>query len=267
MQTFEKSYKAVLLEQLKEAMPNRKIYVSNDLHYKPLENDPNGVVAIIQTGMGTKSAISGYDMNTVPVVINFIIQANYLQELLGALDGIAKENNGMFSEAHYNNEQHYYKTVYATAYPIGAPFDMRTKTDIVRVMTVNWTLTLTYSSNAIIEPSTFKLRVGSTDYDIKYITRYEISSQPNKEQTQYRHDSRISQLLSSYSTVCSLVLLKVSEDSFQTLLRADSIGKSSVLSNNALKLIIDGDVIDIANHTVTEIYENNASVLNLVFMW
>lgn len=263
-QTFERIYKSVLLEHLQNALPNRKVFVSNDLHYKPLENDPEGVVAIIQTGMGSKSAISGYDMNTVPVVVNFITQANNLQELLGALNSIASEQNGKYNSLSLNAEEYYYKAIYSTAYPIGAPFDIRIKSSVVRVMTINWTITLTYSHNAIIEPSVFKLKVGTTDYDINYIVRYEMSSQSNDEQTQYRENYLINYIPSSKTNVYTFVLLKVQSDEFQTLLRQEMIDINTILSTNEIKLLVDSETIDISNYSITEIFENNTSVFNLV---
>jgi len=59
------------------------------------------------------------------------------------------------------------------------------------------------------------------------------------------------------------VLLKVNNDALQTELRKQIAGKID-LNQSVLTLKIGGDEISINKLVVTEIYENKASVYNLV---
>ena len=263
--TFEKAYKAILKTQLENAT-NRNVYISNDLHYKPLDNDPDGIVMVINTGGGTKSSINGYDMNTVPMSINFICQANYLQEIFGILANISKEHNAKYYQTTIDNIVYNYKIVYSDAMQLGGVYKEHLKVGTFNLITGNWLLTATYSHNAIIEPSVFKLTIGSTEYDINYIVRYEMSSQDVTNPVQYLGDTYQEHLPITKTLVYSFVLLKVQTDEFQTLLRGELTGSGNINSSTN-KLTIDNVEIPIAKISVTEIFENNASVFNLVLTW
>ena len=69
--TFERNYKEILRVQL-EAVTKRKVYVSNDIHYQPLDDDPEAIVMVINTGGTSRSSVDGFDMNLLPISINFI---------------------------------------------------------------------------------------------------------------------------------------------------------------------------------------------------
>lgn len=260
--TFEKAYKAILKTQLENAT-NRNVYISNDLHYKPLDNDPDGIVMVINTGGGTKSSINGYDMNTVPMSINFICQANYLQEIFGILASISKEHNAKYYQTTIDGVNYNYKIVYSDAMQLGGVYKEHLKAGTYNLITGNWLLTATYSHNAIIEPSVFKLTIGSTEYDINYIVRYEMSSQDVTEPVQYLGETYQEHLPITRTLVYSFVLLKVQSDAFQTLLRELMDGTDD-LNATVKTLKIDNQEIPITKLTATEIFENNASVVNLV---
>lgn len=260
--TFERHYKNILKLQL-ESVTNRRVYVSNDLHYQPLENDPDGVVLVINTGGTSRSSIAGFDMNTIPLSINFICQANYLQEIFGILNEIARENNARYYETEIDGMTFYYQVIYSDATQIGGAYKAHVKGGTHNFVTGNWILNITYSENAIIEPSTFKLKIGSTEYDVKFINRYDMSAIPVTEPIHYIGEEGPYEELLDTKIAYSFVLLKVKSDSLQTKLR-QHLTKATNLNKEALQLKIDGETIDINNLSVTEIYENKTAVYNLV---
>ncbi len=260
--TFEQNYKEILRTQL-EAVTNRKVYVSNDIHYQPLNDDPEAIVMVINTGGTSRSAVDGFDMNTLPISINFICQANYLQEIFGILNQIAKENNAKYYQTEIDGTTYFYQVIYSDAFQIGGAYKVHLERRTVNCITGNWLLNITYSENAIIEPSICKLKVGSTEYDIKYINRYDMSATPVTESVQYIDEDGQEELFIDTVLSYSFVLLKVNNDALQTELRKQIAGKID-LNQSVLTLKIDGDEISIKKLVVTEIYENKASVYNLV---
>ena len=64
MKTFEQVYKEKFKGQL-EKFIDKPLRVTNDLNYRPLEDDPNEVAVIIRTGPGTRSSIAGYDLTSL----------------------------------------------------------------------------------------------------------------------------------------------------------------------------------------------------------
>lgn len=260
--TFERNYKEILRAQL-EAVTNRKVYVSNDIHYQPLDDDPEAIVMVINTGGTSRSSVDGFDMNTLPISINFICQANYLQEIFGILNQIAKENNAKYYQTEIDGTTYYYQVIYSDAFQIGGAYKVHLERRTVNCITGNWLLNITYSENAIIEPSTFKLKIGSTEYDVKFINHYDMSAIPVTEPTHYIGEEDQYEELLDTKIAYSFVLLRVKSDSLQTKLRKH-LTKETNLNKEALQLKIDGVTIDINNLSVTEIYENKTAVYNLV---
>ncbi len=170
MTTFEQAYKAVLEGQLEEFITVNNVKVSNDINYKPLENDPTSVVAVIRTGPGTKSIMAGNDLTTTTFTVTLLCPANDLQTILAAINSLIWNYNGVWSSLSINiynattdvagDRTFNYRPVFASPFQLGTQQDVKTANETIKVATILWSVTVGYSSTAEVKPSTYYLSTG-----------------------------------------------------------------------------------------------------------
>ena len=72
------------------------IHAVNDLFFKAenfIKGD-NDVIMVVQGGNVTKSNIPEYDLNTMPLIVNFVVPLIRKNEFMSFLGGVAEEYNG-----------------------------------------------------------------------------------------------------------------------------------------------------------------------------
>ena len=80
VQTFEQAFKNYLKTALSTYITDREVLVSNDVSFKPFDEKPELVLAIIDSGNGSKSLIA--DVVDAMINVAFACDVNYIQNLL-----------------------------------------------------------------------------------------------------------------------------------------------------------------------------------------
>lgn len=273
MKTFEQVYKEKFKDQL-EKFIDKPLRVTNDLNYRPLEDDPNEVAVIIRTGPGTRSSIAGYDLTSLTFYVDFIVAANAVQELLGALNNLTLYYNAVWDSVTidiYNPSEDrnlattfHFKPIFSTPFIQGNQFSLRTKQGTINAIAVNMSVTVGYASTAAVLPEQYKLRIDGKDYVINYDSRTVVDS-PVYKQTD-EGGKIIKQRLLSHVVTHTFVILRSAPgvDPLQDILVGNAYEQpANMLSGKTLKLIRGNKVIDIQTYNITERYLNGASVLEL----
>lgn len=263
--TFEQAFKEKLKEQIEEYLPKGKeIVITNDINFKPLEEDPESIVGIIKSGGGTKSYVQGYDFTTYQVFVSFILDANYLQEFLGILNNSVVKQNGIFKNLNYSNETYTYQTVYQTPTVIGSPQDIRAKEKKVKVQIVSLSGTIVYTTNGCIIPKEFKIKIDGIEYQVAGVFRYELTYTPTYTPTPVDGSAYVQNDFNIAVKTYTMTLLKMINNNLHNLL-SNYIINADLLTNVELK-IDSGNYFLTKCSSLVEVYENQASVIRLVLM-
>src|SRR5690554_340552 len=161
MQTFEQVYKEKLKKQLEQFLDN-PIIVSSDISYDPLIEDANAIVAVIKTGIGQASSRNDYDLIQTTFTVNFILDANNTQLLLGALTSLIWNYNGKWDTLTLNvwnvlidkleEKPYIFKPVFTTPVPVGGINKVKSATKTIDAVNVMFNISVGYSSNADMKP-------------------------------------------------------------------------------------------------------------------
>jgi hypothetical protein len=277
LKTFEQLYKEKFRVQLENILTDRNIYVSNDLKYKPLETDATGVVVVIKTGPGTRSSIAGYDLTTLTFNVNLVTQANALQTVLGALNNLIANYNGVWDSVTIpifdaatgvtTDTTFTFKPVFTTPFQLSGVFDLKISNETMKAVTILMSVTTSYSSNAAAIPETYKLEIDGDMYDLNYIS---VESTVNPTYDGYPVDgtSEITKKLVAHVTTFNFTILKAKYglDALHDLLHDECFKRSIyMLSGKTLKLYrgTAGLSADIQTYTISEVSENGSTVINL----
>ena len=274
MKTFEQAYLAKF-EAMLGKFTDKPISITNDIQYLPLEDDPNELAVIIRTGPGTKASKAGYDLTTTTFYVNLITDANDVQSILGALNNLTLLYNaepGHLTIPIFNPKTNkltdttfYYKAIFSTAFIPGQAFNLRTKKATISAIDITMSITVGYSSTAAIFPDEYILSIAGIDYPLNF-SRVELSSAPAYEAASDNHESGyLKQYLLNNVLSYNFTILKQSNDALHTLLGNEFFkeDKDEFLSGKELKLKRGGLTVNINTYTISEIYENGATVILL----
>lgn len=182
------------------------IHAVNDLFFKA-ENfvkGDNDVIMVVQGGNVTKSNIPEYDLNTMPLIVNFVVPLIRKNEFMSFLGGVAEEYNGKLEE--YNgwlrgdkdDVKTQYRAIYNTPFVIGESQEIRCGTGTIKICTVQWIISLNYGKNAYIKTPRVFLWIDDVPIEIFHIMRYEHAYAPAYDDYQKFGDKiRTSKKLSS----------------------------------------------------------------------
>lgn len=215
MKSFEQAYKSILKKDL-ENLLGRKIFITNDIAYRPLEQDKTNIVAVVKTGQGTKSNVPNYDLTTLPLHITFIIEANYLQEFLGSLNLYIKDINGVANsivlEDRDGEALNYYRVVFNTPNAYGGTFDLQTSKETFKAVMVLLTGRVVYSSNVLLDQFIPVVKINGVEYPINYLLRSEFTTQPAVDSTPIENRIVSTKKTLNIETVYNFTLLEVKDD-------------------------------------------------------
>lgn len=277
MKTFEQLYKDKFKTQLENILTDRNIYVSNDTKYKPLETDATGVVAVIKTGPGTRSSIAGYDLTTLTFNVNLVTQANALQTVLGSLNNLIANYNGVWDSVTIpifdaatgvtTDTTFTYKPIFTTPFQLGSVFDLKISNETMKAVTILMSITTAYSSNAAAVPETYKLEIDGDMYDLNYV-RVETNVNPTYDSFPTDGTSDLEKRLVTHVTTFNFTILKSKYglDALHDLLHDECFKRSIyMLSTKTMKLYrgTAGLVVDIQTYIISEVSENGSTIINL----
>lgn len=224
------------------------IHAVNDLFFKAenfIKGD-NDVIMVVQGGNVTKSNIPKYDLNTMPLIVNFVVPLIRKNEFMSFLGGVAEGYNGKLEE--YNGWLRgdkddvitQYRAIYNTPFVIGESQEIRCGTGTIKICTVQWIISLSYGKNAYVKTPTVNLTINGVSIPITHIMRYEHAYAPAYDDYQKFGDKiRTSKKLSAIRTwVFQIAKITLSES---TKAKIKSLINSPKLFDSAIKEITNDD--------------------------
>lgn len=210
---FEEVFKGILKEKIiKEKIIAAagetafSIHAVNDLFFKA-ENfvkGDNDVIMVVQGGNVTKSNIPDYDLNTMPLIVNFIVPLIRKNAFMGVLGNVAEKYNGKLEETAQGSDDGsvtQFRAIYNTPFVIGESQEIRCGTGTIKICTVQWIISLNYGKNAYVKTPTVYLTINNVPIPITHIMRYEHAYAPAYDDFQKFGDKiRTSKKLSAIRT-------------------------------------------------------------------
>lgn len=249
---FEEVFKSILKEKiLKEKIVAAagetafSIHAVNDLFFKA-ENfvkGDNDVIMVVQGGNVTKSNIPDYDLNTMPLIVNFIVPLIRKNAFMGVLGNVAEKYNGKLEETAQGSDDGsvtQFRAIYNTPFVIGESQEIRCGTGTIKICTVQWIISLNYGKNAYVKTPTVYLTINNVPIPITHIMRYEHAYAPAYDDYQKFGDKiRTSKKLSAIRTwVFQIAKITLSESAKSEITR---LIKSPKLFDSVIKGITNDD--------------------------
>lgn len=249
---FEEVFKGILKEKIiKEKIVAAagetafSIHAVNDLFFKA-ENfvkGDNDVIMVVQGGNVTKSNIPDYDLNTMPLIVNFIVPLIRKNAFMGVLGNVAEKYNGKLEETAQGSDDGsvtQFRAIYNTPFVIGESQEIRCGTGTIKICTVQWIISLNYGKNAYIKTPSVSLSINGVIIPISHIMRYEHAYAPAYDDYQKFGDKiRTSKKLSSIRTwVFQIAKITLSES---TKSKIKSLIDSPKLFDSFIKGITNDD--------------------------
>lgn len=224
------------------------IHAVNDLFFKAenfIKGD-NDVIMVVQGGNVTKSNIPEYDLNTMPLIVNFVVPLIRKNEFMSFLGGVAEEYNGKLEE--YNGWLRgdkddvitQYRAIYNTPFVMGESQEIRCGTGTIKICTVQWIISLNYGKNAYVKTPTVNLIINGVSIPIAHIMRYEHAYAPAYDDYQkFGNKIRTAKKLSAIRTwVFQIAKITLSESTKSEITR---LIKSPKLFDSVIKEITNDD--------------------------
>ncbi|HAQ28404.1 MAG TPA: hypothetical protein DCQ76_01310 [Ruminococcaceae bacterium] len=206
---FEEVFKSILKDKIVAAAGKNttlSIHAVSDLFFKAenfIKGD-NDVIMVVQGGNVTKSNIPDYDLNTMPLIVNFIIPLIRKNAFMGVLGNVAEKYNGTLEEAAQGSDDGsvtQFRAIYNTPFVIGESQEIRCGTGTIKICTVQWIISLNYGKNAYIKTPSVSLSINGVIIPITHIMRYEHAYAPAYDDYQKFGDKiRTSKKLSAIRT-------------------------------------------------------------------
>lgn len=256
---FEKLYMTYLAEKLRAK--GLKIIESLDKQYDILFNDINEVSFIMKTGDAVKTLVPNYDLNTIPITINFTCLANSSEHVLTVLSNLCEEEAKLINPSLDGIS---YRAVFSTPSIIGSPFDIQTKNSTKQIVNIVMLINITYSTNALITLPNLKLEILNKTYDINYIVNYSMAYNPVYNGYQKENNNRMTYTKIADVNTYVITVYKVLNDELQKLLMEELLPNANEEDTtfiNDITLLVDGKDIPIRQHNVALNYENAISSL------
>lgn len=265
-QTFEQAYKIYLKSALEQFINDKDVIVANDVTYKAFQDNSNSVIAVIQSGGGTRAMLA--DITDMLLNITFICDNNYLQDLLMHLNQLIDATNGVFATLSCStnvvdtDKQYTYVTKWKTPTVSATPVDIRVEnnTKSMKVVLVTLQGNLSYANGIEIDPLSIVLKINNSSTKIincsNIIVSYDSTNAP-----QYK-----SVIIFGYNYPINIKVAEITTYSI-TLLRTTNV-KNWLLNSavSSIDLSIDGGIsyIPIATYQIVESYQNGTPSVQLV---
>lgn len=239
---FEVWYK----DYLKEKVANKgyDVVAVNDNAFKVntlMDKSDKTVLMLVQGGNVTKSNIPNYDLNTMPVIVNFLVPLNLKNDFMSGLCDIAESYNGFLDGTDkLNGRKTRFKGIYNTPYVLGETTEIRHGGGTMKVCAIQWIISLNYGKDAYIQTPSLYLTLNGTRYPVQRIMRFEFSYNPAYDNYQpfgstIQQSEKLSEIRSFVIQVAQNDILADlhPDDALQDLLHDIAIGEVNV----------DGDIV------------------------
>ena len=176
---FEVWYKSYLKEKVKSK--GYDVVAVNDNAFKVntlMDKSDKTVLMLVQGGNVTKSNIRNYDLNTMPVIVNFIVPLDKKNDFMSGLCDISESLNASLSSTDLNGKTIRFRGIYNTPYVLGETTEIRHGGGTMKVCAVQWIITLNFGENAYIYVPVLKLTINGTEYNVTQLMRFEFAYAP-----------------------------------------------------------------------------------------
>lgn len=262
VQTFEQAFKKYLQTALAAYIDDKTLIISNDLSFKPFENDSNIVLGIIDSGGGNKTMMA--DVTDSLINISFAADANYLQDLLLHLNQFIDATQGVYSTLNVNTstgtDAYTYQIKWKTPMMGGNPTDIRTNksTQSLKIAICQLQGSIHYTKDVSLSPQSFTIRVNNNSVInlTSILVNYDITDAP-----QYK-----TLILFNYDHP---VQVKLANNKVYHITSLKSSNITSYIINatvNYLELSLDSGStwIPIASYSITEEWQNGVPVVKFL---
>lgn len=265
---FEQAYGAWLVKQLNTAVQaiNKNLVCRqyDEVGYKPLVKNPNGVAVVISGGNATRSAVSGLDQNVLPLTATVICKEEYSTLVRNAIDSVQKAYNAIPMQLEYYDgvedatRTTNMKAIYSTPFVFNHG-DYKTERETIKAAFLSFSASVFYGETAVVDPVPITLKVGGTCYQIEHIADYNMSATPAYEAYLAQGEQRAKQCELSRTNAFSFTVYKVAGDELQQIFENELLCDPNGLNGKVLILNFGGGDIVITTYQITESYANNAA--------
>jgi hypothetical protein len=258
-------YKNYLKTELPAYITGSTLYISNDISFKPLEKDADGVVAIINGGVGSRAMVDGGDYITLNFAINFICDSNKAQTIIANLQSFMNVENAKYGTLSIYD----YRATFSNPYIVGDLFEIMSKNEdnktiSLKCVNIALNVSLQYSSTVYFKPDTWKITIASTEYTILGIDSYDFASVPTYEPAQINGSTVITQHKAADVRTFHFKLMALKSNALHTLLMGEYTSATSISSNAILKLKRNSETaVDIQTINVTETWNQGVKYIDL----
>lgn len=257
-------YKNYLKTTLPTYITDFTLYIGNDINFKPLEKDADGVQVIINSGVGSRIMVEGGDYITLNFSINFICDANKTQKIIADLKSFMDAENAKYGAL----GSYEYRATFSSPYVVGDLFELMSKSEnkLMSLKCVNIALnvSLQYSSTVSFKPDVWKLTIGATEYTIAGIESYDFASVPAYEPSQFISAQKPTQHKIADARTFHFKLVALKSNTLHTLLMNEYTSATSISSNAILKLNRNSETaIDIQTINITETWNQGVKFIDL----
>ena len=267
--TFEEEYGAWLVRAINEKLKNingKLCKQYDEVSFKPLKRNPDEIAIIISGGNATRSSVEGLDQNVLPLTITVLCKAKYSSAVRAAINAVQRTFNAVPAQFQYldvaeseDEIVQQVKTVFSTPY-VFDEVDFPTSKETVKACFISFSATVYYGQTAIVSPTEYRLKVGDEEYAINHIQSYDNAVMPAYDTFLPQGEARAKQSFISKTNSWAFTILKVKEDSLQTLFEQElNFSDGDGFGEKSLHLIANGNEIEIRSWQLLESYVDNAA--------
>lgn len=277
LQFIEKEFADSLSETVNVANDLSVVYeqevdAAQDLYFEPFKKNPKAVVIVLSTTNASQTNIPKVSFTTEQLSIKILCDENRKADIYKAIDDFTDKYNAEYAvlagdEKSYNMQLNINKPFVAGMYDIPTEsIDDDGCTETFGYITIQWFITAIYSDNVKLGTDTLKLKVDTTEYEIKGLFRYNFSENPNSVVFQQEGHIRATRENAVLTTTYILNIQATENDTLAELLDRSFNGKAGSIYNKTLSLIIDGETVEMTDYTLEKAYENGVKSYTLTLI-
>lgn len=250
----------------------QEVDAAQDLYFEPFKKNPKAVVIVLSTTNASQTNIPQVSFTTEQMSIKILCNENRKHDIYKAIDEFTNKYNAVYSvlagdTKSYNMQLNVNKPFVAGMYDIPTEsIDDDGCTETFGYITIQWFITAIYSDNIKLGTDTLKLKVDTTEYEIKGLFRYNFSENPNSVVFQQEGHIRATRENAVLTTTYILNIQATENDTLAELLDRSFNGKAGSIYNKTLSLIIDGETVEMTDYTLEKAYENGVKSYTLTLI-
>ena len=274
--TFEDAYGRWLVSEINNRTVTKfklKCRQYNELSFKPLERNPDEISLVISGGGASRSSVEGRDQNNGNFSVLVLCQKKHANNVQAAIAHVQQSYNATPLEMSYTTESGenciiQTKSVFFTPIVIDAQDYPTKEHGTLKVVMMQFTITVLYGDSAIVQPNKFALSFNGNEgpfYDIKHLVSYDVASIPSYDGYLAQGDDRNVQQAIARNNSWAFTIYKINNDSLSDRLQTDfdaELGarQGSPFLEHNIVLRIGNKSIPIQTYQLTESYVDNAAV-------